>query len=379
MEPTIYFATDHAGFKLKNALVPFVRDELGYEVIDCGADVYDESDDYTDFIAKAARAVSSDAKNAKAIILGGSGQGEAMLANRFHDVRAVVYYGGNEEIITLSRQHNDANVLSLGARFLDTDEAKHAVSLWLETRHDPVEKYDRRIDEAETKSIHQVGFPVSIAPSLPAQSFTEIETLLKNLRGTATEVQIDIVDGVFVPFVSWPFTENDIQGALQKLSLYAKEFALEVDCMCMEPLLYLQTFVDVGVKRVIVHAGTTELYNECIAHAKSNEYQIGLGILNSTPRTFVEEYAPLFDFVQVMGIAQIGAQGQPFDEKTFETIKQLRASYPLLEIAVDGAVNEVTVVKLKEAGANRFAPGSYISKSSDPSASYQHLAELIGL
>jgi ribose 5-phosphate isomerase B len=379
MEPTIYFATDHAGFELKNILVPFVRDELGFEVIDCGSLRYDEQDDFTEYIAKAARAVSSDSKNSKAIILGGSGQGEAMLANRFHDVRAAVYYGGSEEIVTLSRKHNDANVLSLGARFLTTDEAKKAVALWLETPHVPAEKYDRRIDDIEVQSTQQEGPVVSIAPSLPAQSFEEIVTLLDSLRGTATEVQIDMVDGVFVPFVSWPFTENDVQAALEKLSPYAHEFALEVDCMCIEPLLYLQTFVTLGVKRVIVHAGTTELYSECVAHAKSNGYKIGLGILNSTPRAFVEEYAHLFDFVQVMGIEHIGVQGQPFDIKTLETVRSLRTAYPTLPIAVDGGVNADTIVKLKVAGANRFAPGSFVSKSLNPVASYKHLTELIGL
>ena len=115
LQPIIYFATDHAGFELKQALLPFVRDILGYEVVDCGATSLNPEDDFTDFISQAAREVAANPDGTKAIILGGSGQGEAMLANRFHSVRAVVYYGGNKDIITLSRTHNDANVLSLGA------------------------------------------------------------------------------------------------------------------------------------------------------------------------------------------------------------------------------------------------------------------------
>lgn len=374
MEPTIYFATDHAGFELKNILVEFVRNELGYDVVDCGANTYDEQDDFTDFIAKASREVSANPKNCKAIILGGSGQGEAMLANRFHDVRAVVYYGGTEEIITLSRMHNDANVLSLGARFLSVEEAKKAVALWLSTAHAPLEKYDRRIEDMEKKSLETT---YTIVPSLPAQSFEEIGTLLETLHGVATEIQIDMVDGVFVPAVSWPFTEGDAETALRKLAPYTQTFAVEVDCMCMNPEQYFETFVELYVKRVIVHAGSTEAYDVCIAHAKEHGYHIGLGILNSTPKDFITAHISQFNFVQVMGIEHIGVQGQPFDEKTLETIAWLHTTYPNLEIAVDGAVNADTIKKLKKAGAKRFAPGSYITKSSDPASSYKHLVELI--
>lgn len=142
---TIFFASDHAGLELKGALVSFVRDELGYAVEDCGAYEENPEDDYPDFISKAAAAVSEHASEAKAIILGGSGQGEAMVANRYPHVRAVVYYGGHKRIVLLSREHNDANVLSLGARFLTTDEARDAVREWLSTDFSGDARHVRRI------------------------------------------------------------------------------------------------------------------------------------------------------------------------------------------------------------------------------------------
>lgn len=129
----IYISTDHAGFKLKQTLVSYLKD-LEYDVEDFGAHQYDENDDYPDFIAPVARAISDDSnQKSMGIILGGSGQGEAIVANRFPRVRAVVCYGPPFEIVRLSREHNDANILSLGARFITEDEAKEAVVLWLET------------------------------------------------------------------------------------------------------------------------------------------------------------------------------------------------------------------------------------------------------
>lgn len=142
---TVYFATDHAGFELKEKLIAYVRDELEYVVEDCGAYTFDAEDDYPDFVARAAKKVADSPTNSRAIILGGSGQGEAMVANRIAGVRATVYYGGEPEIIALSREHNDANVLSLGARFIEEIEAKHVVKDWLHHSFSGESRHMRRI------------------------------------------------------------------------------------------------------------------------------------------------------------------------------------------------------------------------------------------
>jgi len=141
--PIIYLATDHAGLELKNTVRDWLIEE-GYVVEDCGAHVYDDKDDYPDYIHLAARAVAADPISRKAIIFGGSGQGEAMQANRYQKVRAAVYYGGPDEIITLSRQHNDANVLSIGARFVTINKAKEAIWTWLHSESLTDDKYQRR-------------------------------------------------------------------------------------------------------------------------------------------------------------------------------------------------------------------------------------------
>lgn len=149
----VYFAADHWGFLPIPELVEFVSTELGYEVEHCGPFEYDAADDYPDFVHKAAAAVAEDPENRCAIIFGMSGNGEAMCANRYKGVRAAHYYGGPEEIITLSREHNNANILSLGAGFMDMEQIKAATKLWLETDFSGEERHVRRIakiDEIDT-------------------------------------------------------------------------------------------------------------------------------------------------------------------------------------------------------------------------------------
>ena len=139
----IYLATDHAGFELKEKVKKFLIKE-GYEIEDFGANTFDPEDDYPDFISKAAQAISKDPES-RAIIFGGSGQGEAIVANKFPNVRAAVYYGNLQQMPALTRQHNDSNILSLGARFLMEEETIEAVKLFLETPFSNESRHIRRI------------------------------------------------------------------------------------------------------------------------------------------------------------------------------------------------------------------------------------------
>lgn len=142
-EIVVHLASDHAGLAHKDAVRDWLQGE-GVEVIDHGAHSFDAEDDFPDFISIGAQAVARDPARSRGIIFGGSGQGEAMMANRFLGVRATVFYGGPDEIITLSRQHNDANVLSIGARFVSVDDTKRVIWLWLTAAPERAEKYDRR-------------------------------------------------------------------------------------------------------------------------------------------------------------------------------------------------------------------------------------------
>ncbi len=144
---TLYIGSDHAGFELKRELIPFLSKQ-GFEIFDCGPHEYVHEDDYPDYVSVVAREVSQNPE-AKGIVIGWSGQGEAMVANKFPGIRCAVFYGGTKHILTLSREHNDANILSLGAHFLTTQEAKSAVELWLNTNFSNDERHMRRIAKIE--------------------------------------------------------------------------------------------------------------------------------------------------------------------------------------------------------------------------------------
>ncbi len=138
-------ASDHAGFELKNKIFTFLKEE-GFEVEDMGAHVFDHEDDYPKIMLPVAMRIISDPENTRAIIFGKSGNGEAMICNRLPGVRAAVFHGKSMEIVRLSREHNDANVLSIGAAFVEEDEAKEAVRLWISTPFSGDKRHMKRIE-----------------------------------------------------------------------------------------------------------------------------------------------------------------------------------------------------------------------------------------
>ncbi len=139
----VFLATDHAGFELKEEIKKYLQDEK-YEVVDCGAYSLNPADDYPLFVSKAAEEIEKDS-NSFGIIFGKSGAGEEIVANKFKNVRAVL--GFSEENVRLSREHNNANMLSLGSEFETFEKAKKLVKIFLETAFSNNPRHQRRISE----------------------------------------------------------------------------------------------------------------------------------------------------------------------------------------------------------------------------------------
>ena len=140
----LFIASDHAGFELKK----FLKERLslaGHDVRDMGPKEFNPEDDYPDFISLVAKEIAREPSQAKGIVIGATGEGEAICANKFYGIRAAVYYGGNMDIVKLSREHNDANILSLGARFMSPADGLNAATLWLKTPFSGDERHKRRL------------------------------------------------------------------------------------------------------------------------------------------------------------------------------------------------------------------------------------------
>ncbi|MBI2109498.1 MAG: RpiB/LacA/LacB family sugar-phosphate isomerase [Parcubacteria group bacterium] len=144
MPNIIFIASDHAGFELKNKLIPHLQKQ-GFKVVDKGPFTYVETDDYPDFASLVAQEVLKNTKEHRGIMVCGSGQGEGMVANRFKGIRAAVYYGGSSDVVKASRDHNDSNVLAVGTRFAKEKELIDAVDVWLQTPFSNEERHIRRI------------------------------------------------------------------------------------------------------------------------------------------------------------------------------------------------------------------------------------------
>src|SRR5215213_8714116 len=141
----VHLGSDHAGLELKEHLLNWLADQ-GHEAVDHGPFVHDADDDYPVFCLRAAEAVAADwqeGDQSLGVVVGGSGNGEQIAANKVKGVRAALVW--NEETAVLARQHNDANVISVGGRMHSIDEMTHFVDLFLATAFSAEERHARRI------------------------------------------------------------------------------------------------------------------------------------------------------------------------------------------------------------------------------------------
>lgn len=188
-----------------------------------------------------------------------------------------------------------------------------------------------------------------------------------------SELHLDVVDGSFVSAVSWPY---DPMGDPVSVMREVARFSLEVDLMVADPLLAAKAWLAAGADRLVFHVETISVAELRRFDAATN-CSIGIAASNDTSVETLLTYAPYADYVQIMGIAEIGQQGQPLDERVFTRIRAFQTMCPTLPITVDGSVNASTIARLAKTGVERLIVGSAIVKTADPEQAYNQLQTLL--
>jgi len=231
-----------------------------------------------------------------------------------------------------------------------------------------------------------------IIPAIIPKSFSDLTEKLSLVTGLVPFVQIDVLDGKFTPEKSWPNiggTDPDFIKIIREEEgfPYWEEIDFEVDLMVSDPEAVLQQWISAGAKRIIPHYEsfkdesvvlefTQEFQNQYGGDGSFTALELGIALNIETPSDVLEAIIENIDFVQCMGIARIGYQGEPFDERVLDKIREIHDRYPDLPISVDGGVNLSTASALVEAGATRLVAGSAIFGSDDIPATIEEFQNL---
>jgi len=233
-----------------------------------------------------------------------------------------------------------------------------------------------------------------IIPAIMPQSYSKMEKLVIQVADVVDMIQLDLMDGIFVPEKTWPFKEfkskrpkMDFITDISWQELQTDDLGLplwdqvdyELDLMVQDADVYLDHWIALGPKRIIFHLESLDdverLMNE--VQGIRSLIEIGLSISNDTPIDELLPHLEMIDCVQFMGIAKIGYQGQDFDERVFDKISSLKIHAPSMPIQIDGSVNQYTLEKLHAAGVERFVAGSAVFAADDPSKSVEDLRSMV--
>lgn len=217
---------------------------------------------------------------------------------------------------------------------------------------------------------------MSIIPIVPAvipKTEAELIAFTKTLR-FSHEFHLDLVDGNFVPSVSWPY---EPWGEPIALKPHTDSYTLEVDLMVTDPYNAAKAWIKAGADMLVFHIESIDLASFIDMATYNPNVSMGVSLHGDTPLEKLYEYIPHAEYVQLMGIHTIGLQGQPFAEDTLSKIAEIKSRFPQVPVSVDGSVNRETIQKIVTAGADRLIVGSAIVQQSDPQAAYQDLRSLI--
>lgn len=207
---------------------------------------------------------------------------------------------------------------------------------------------------------------MEIVPAIIGKNIKEIGEKVVAVFPDVKWVQIDVMDGVFAPTKSWPYTEGSISD-LEKIDAIRKDDQkIEVHLMVKDPEKVISKYVEYGADRIVFHVEATKKSSEIIKFLEDEEVEVAVSLLMSTPISVIDDLIGEIDSVQFMSIDKIGSYGQPFDKKVLNRIKDTKEKYPGLSISVDGGVSLDNAKSLLDAGAEDLIIGSALFNNGNP-------------
>ena len=221
---------------------------------------------------------------------------------------------------------------------------------------------------------------IEIIPAILVNDYAELQSDIELIEGFVKTVQIDVCDGQFTPQPTWPYRKHDenferIVSEEEGMPGWEK-VNFEIDLMANHPEDKIENWVQAGATRIVLHAEVKGDLEKAI-NDLTGRVEVGLALSESTPVSVIEKYRDKIQFVQLMGIEQIGFQHQPFDEKVLGRIKEVRMKFPGMPIAVDGGVSLENANNLIDAGADRLIVGSAIFGAEEPIDAIQQFKALL--
>jgi ribulose-phosphate 3-epimerase len=226
---------------------------------------------------------------------------------------------------------------------------------------------------------------IEIIPAVMPERFSDIEKNVDMVAPFASWVQMDIMDGVFVPATSWPYG-NDQWGEVERLAHgelvlpHKGVLHYEAHLMVSDPERIGELLARGGVERIVMHAETLDsidVSGMSAAWRAAGAKEIGIALLLDTPVSVLIQYIDLIQFVQVMGIEKVGFQGESLSPHVVQKIKSIQNVYPQMRIECDGGVNASNIGDIVAAGVSRIVVGSAIVKAEDPQAAYAALQNTV--
>ncbi len=213
----------------------------------------------------------------------------------------------------------------------------------------------------------------NIIPAIIPKSEIHLRTELARLR-FAPRVQIDVVDGIFVENVSWPY---EPAGHPQDVCKALENFEIAVDLMVDDQYSAAVNWLEAGAREIIIHLEAIDSLDPFLSLKNDFDFRLLVAADDDVEISNYVDQILFADGVQLMGIDEIGAQGQPISTRIIDNIKELKSLFPFTPVTVDGGVNEVTLPYLFAAGADHFVVGSAIVKSPNPRESYNRLQNIL--